>query len=250
MPAKIRLTRPLQLPKARGEHETLEELREIAGRNRTFKNYLGQGYAASIMPPVIQRSILENPGWYTNYSPYQAEISQGRMEAMINFQQMIIDLTGLDIANASLLDESIAAAEAMHLAQALCKDLEAHAMFVSERCHPQTIAVLRTHAEPVGIDLVVADEATFDFAQKLFAVLLQYPDTTGAIHDYAPLAEQAHAAGALVIVAADILALTLLRPRASSVRTSRWARPSASARRSALAGRTRPTSPRAMRTSA
>jgi glycine dehydrogenase len=212
VPAKIRLLRPLWLPAALGEHEALEELRLIARKNRTFKNYLGQGYGASILPPVIQRSILENPGWYTNYSPYQAEISQGRMEAMINFQQMIIDLTGLDIANASLLDESIAAAEAMHMAQALSKDAEARLMFVSERVHPQTIAVLQTHAEPVGIQLVVGDEADFDFAEKPFAVMLQYPDTTGAIRDYAPLAAQAHEAGALVIVAADILALTLLRP--------------------------------------
>ncbi len=212
VPAKIRLPKPLQLPAGRGENEALAELRAIASKNRICKNYLGQGYSDCIVPPVIQRNILENPGWYTAYTPYQAEISQGRMEALINFQQMVIDLTGLDIANASLLDEATAAAEAMHIAHAVSKDAAAKAIFVSERCHPQTIAVVQTRAEPLGIRVIVADEAAFDFSEKPFAVLLQYPDTTGAVLDYAPLVEQAHAAGALVIVAADILALTLLRP--------------------------------------
>ncbi len=212
VPAKIRLSKPLQLPAGRGEHEALAELRAIAAKNRICKNYLGQGYSDCIVPPVIQRNILENPGWYTAYTPYQAEISQGRMEALINFQQMVIDLTALDIANASLLDEATAAAEGMHIAHAVCKDPEAKAIFVSERCHPQTIAVVQTRAEPLGIKVIVGDEEVFDFAEKIFAVLLQYPDTTGAILDYAPFIERTHAAGALAIVAADILALTLLRP--------------------------------------
>jgi len=212
VPEKIRLTAPMKLPAGRGEHESLAELRAMAAKNRVFKNYIGQGYSDCITPPVIQRNILENPGWYTAYTPYQAEISQGRMEALINFQQMVCDLTGLDIANASLLDEATAAAEAMHIAHAVSRHADAQAIFVSERCHPQTIAVVQTRAEPLGIKVIVGDEAAFDFAVKPFAVLLQYPDTTGAIHDYAAFIAQAHAAGALAIVAADILALTLLRP--------------------------------------
>ena len=211
VPAKIRLAEPMKLPAGRGENESLAELRGIARKNHLCKNYLGQGYSDCITPPVIQRNILENPGWYTAYTPYQAEISQGRMEALVNFQQMVCDLTGLDIANASLLDEATAAAEAMHIAHAVSKQADAHAIFVSERCHPQTIAVLQTRAEPLGIKVIVGDETTFDFAEKPFAVLLQYPDTTGVIRDYTGFIEKAHAAGALAIVAADILALTLLR---------------------------------------
>ncbi len=226
VPQKIRLERPLQLPPARGEHETLEELRAMAGKNTVAKNFIGQGYSDTITPPVIQRNILENPGWYTAYTPYQAEISQGRMEALINFQQMVIDLTALDIANASLLDEATAAAEAMHMAQQLCKAADANAIFVSRGCHPQTIEVVQTRAEALGIEVVIGDEGTFVFedeaadqapelfprARKFFAVLLQYPDTTGTVRDYAGFIEKAHAAGAVAIVAADILALTLLRP--------------------------------------
>ncbi|MDQ3624080.1 MAG: aminomethyl-transferring glycine dehydrogenase, partial [Verrucomicrobiota bacterium] len=212
VPAGIRLDQPLRLPPGRGEYETVAELRAIAGRNKVFKSYLGQGYSDCIVPPVIQRNILENPGWYTAYTPYQAEISQGRMEALINFQQMVVDLTGLDIANASLLDEATAAAEAMHMAHALSKD-GAQTIFVSERCHPQTIAVVQTRAEPLGVRVIVGDEAAFDLAaQKVFAVLLQYPDTTGVIRDYAGFIKKAHECGALAIVAADLLALTLLRP--------------------------------------
>jgi glycine dehydrogenase len=212
VPAKLRHAEPLDLPAGLGEYETLAELRAIAAKNLIFKSYIGQGYSDCIVPPVIQRNILENPGWYTAYTPYQAEISQGRMEALINFQQMVIDLTGLDIANASLLDEATAAAEAMHMAHAVNKSDDARAIFVSERCHPQTIAVVRTRAEPLGIEVVVGDEAKFDFGgKKAFAVLLQYPDTIGAVIDYASLIERAHAADALAIVAADLLALTLLR---------------------------------------
>ncbi len=212
VPEKIRLSAPLSLPTARGEHATLAELRSIASRNRVYKNHIGQGYSDCITPPVIQRNILENPGWYTAYTPYQAEISQGRMEALINFQQMIIDLTAMDISNASLLDEGTAVAEAMHMAHQVCKDPEAQSIFLSETCHPQTIEVVATRAEALGIKLLVGTPAQFSFEEKVFAVVLQYPDTTGRVEDYAAFAARAHAAGALVIVAADLLALTLLRP--------------------------------------
>ncbi|MEO8350795.1 MAG: aminomethyl-transferring glycine dehydrogenase, partial [Chthoniobacteraceae bacterium] len=221
VPAKIRMDRPLSLPAGRGESETLAELRALAERNVVCRSYLGRGYSDCFTPAVIRRNILENPGWYTAYTPYQAEISQGRLEALINFQQMVIDLTGLDVANASLLDEATAAAEAMHIAWAANKDDSAQAIFVSERCHPQTIAVVRTRAEALGIEVIVGDEAAFDFAagneefefasRRIFAVLVQYPDTAGVVRDYADFFTRAKAAGAMTIVAADILALTVLR---------------------------------------
>jgi glycine dehydrogenase len=212
VPAGIRLAKPLSLPAAAGESGALAELRSIAEKNRIFKSYIGQGYHDCITPPVIQRNILENPGWYTAYTPYQAEIAQGRLEALLNFQTMITDLTALPVANASLLDEATAAAEAMHMALALKKDGEARAVLVSERCHPQTIAVVQTRAEPLGVRVIVGDEHSFDFKESVCAVLVQYPDTRGGIHDFAPLFEKAHAAGALCICAADPLSLTLLRP--------------------------------------
>jgi len=213
VPDGIRLAKPLQLPAAKGEHASLAELRELATRNRVAKSYLGRGYHETITPPVIQRNILENPGWYTAYTPYQAEISQGRMEALVNFQQMIIDLTGLDIANASLLDEGTAAAEAVAMAHAISKSAASNSVFVSERCHPQTIAVIRTRAEALCWNLIVGDEALLNFEQTpVFALVVQYPDTTGVIRDYAPLFEKAHAAGVVAICAADLLALTLIRP--------------------------------------
>ncbi|WP_131989574.1 aminomethyl-transferring glycine dehydrogenase [Chthoniobacter flavus] len=212
VPAQIRLKAPLNLPAGEGEHEALAELRALAKKNRICKNYIGQGYSGTIVPPVIQRNILENPGWYTAYTPYQAEISQGRMEALVNFQQMVVDLTAMDIANASLLDEATAAAEAMHMAYALSKSADAQTIFVSEQCHPQTIALVQTRAEPLGIKVIVGDESKSDFTEKVFAVLLQYPATTGGVYDCTPIIEKAHAAGALAIVAADILSLTLLKP--------------------------------------
>jgi len=213
VPAKIRNERPLALAPGRGEHETLAELRAIAAKNNVFKSYIGQGYHDCITPPVIQRNILENPGWYTAYTPYQAEIAQGRLEALVNFQTMVTDITGLDIANASLLDEATAAAEAMHMAHAACKDSGVRAIFVSRGCHPQTIQVVQTRAEALGIEVLVDDEGAFDFAKtRVFAVLVQYPDTTGEIRDYVDFFSRAHAAGALAICAADPLALTLLRP--------------------------------------
>ncbi|HWY76553.1 MAG TPA: aminomethyl-transferring glycine dehydrogenase, partial [Verrucomicrobiae bacterium] len=210
VPPEIRLSRPLQLPSARGEHQALTELRSIAGQNQVFRSFIGMGYSACITPPVIQRNVLENPGWYTQYTPYQAEIAQGRLESLLNFQTMISDLTGLEIANASLLDEATAAAEAMHMCQALRPDREV--FFISAECHPQTIAVVQTRAKPLGVQVVVGDHESFQFNDKVLGALVQYPATYGDIHDYAAFAERAHAADVLFVVAADLLALTLLRP--------------------------------------
>ncbi len=212
VPASIRADRPLALPEPQGEYETLEELRELAARNRSFRSFLGMGYYGTITPPVIQRNILENPGWYTAYTPYQAEISQGRLEALLNFQTMIADLTALDIANASLLDEGTAAAEAMTMAHGLRKDPGAQTFFVSSRCHPQTIHVIQTRAKPLAIRVVVEDESAWDFAEKPFGILLQMPATDGTVTDHTRLIEEAHRHGALAIVATDLLALTLLKP--------------------------------------
>src|SRR3972149_3286015 len=211
VPAGIRLRRPLDLPEPRGEFELLEELRAIARQNRVFRSFIGQGYYDCITPPVIQRNILENPGWYTAYTPYQAEIAQGRLGALLNFQTMVSDLTALPIANASLLDEGTAAAEAM--AMSLAVNHPEHPVYlVDEACHPQTIAVVRTRAEARGVEVEVGDPATFPFAPGVVGALVQYPATDGAIKDYRPLCEKAHAAGALVTAATDLLALTLLAP--------------------------------------
>ncbi len=210
VPETIRLDRPLQLPAAKTESEALAELKKIASQNQVFRSYIGMGYYDCVTPAVIQRNVLENPGWYTQYTPYQAEISQGRLEALLNFQTMVTDLTGLDIANASLLDEATAAAEAMTMCHAL-KDGR-NVFLVSENCHPQTIEVVRTRAKALGIEVTVGARENFQFTEKVFGVLVQYPDTFGAIYDYTGLVEQAHAAGALVTVATDLLALTLLKP--------------------------------------
>lgn len=213
IPAQIRLQRPLQLPAGESEYELLQKLRAIASQNQIFRSWIGMGYASCITPPVIQRNILENPGWYTQYTPYQAEIAQGRLEALLNFQTLVSDLTGLAIANASLLDEATAAAEAMTMSYHLCKNQAAQTFFVSERCHPQTIEVIQTRALPLGIKVRVGDHQTYDFdAHPTFGVLLQYPDTTGAINDYQTFIAQSHQARALVTVATDLLALTLLTP--------------------------------------
>ena len=214
VPAAILNTAPMNLPEALGESEAIEELRALASGNRVFKSYLGQGYHDCIVPPVIQRNILENPGWYTAYTPYQAEIAQGRLEALLNFQTMIADLTGLPVSNGSMLDEATAAAEAMHMALALKKDNVVKSVFISQRCHPQTIAVVQTRAEPLGVNIIVGDERKFVPSEHYCAVIVQYPDTLGGIRDYAPFFEKAHAMGALCICAADPLALVLLRPPA------------------------------------
>lgn len=215
VPAHIRLGKPLSLPAPLGESAALAELREIAAQNKVFRNFIGQGYYDTLTPPVIQRTILENPGWYTPYTPYQAEVSQGRLEALLNYQTLVTDLTGLDIANASLLDEGTAAAEAMMLCHRM-KDVDGGIFFVSARCHPQTIDIVQTRAKPLGITVQVGDHASLDPAAVagLFGLLVQYPDTTGDIHDFADLFARAHAAGAYCVVATDLLALTLLRPPA------------------------------------
>src|SRR5215204_1596488 len=212
IPVGIRFRRPLAIHGGRSEHEALAAMRAIAAKNRIFRSYLGYGYHDTLTPPVIQRNILENPGWYTAYTPYQAEISQGRLEALLNFQTMVIDLTGLEIANASLLDDATAAAEAMFLAyQARGKEGK-HTFFVDARCHPQTIDVVETRARARGMTTLVGDAETATFGPEVFGVLLQYPTTDGAVIDYRDAADRAHAAGALVVAAADLLGLTLLAP--------------------------------------
>jgi glycine dehydrogenase len=210
VPKNIRLNRPLNLPQANSEREALAALRAISKKNKLDRSFIGTGYYDCITPPVIQRNILENPGWYTAYTPYQAEIAQGRLEALLNFQQMIIDLTALDIANASLLDEATAAAEAMSLCHAVVPNRKT--FFVADNCHPQTIAVVQTRAKPLGIEIKIGDYSCFKFDDTVFGALVQYPATDGAIYDYSDFVRQAHDAGALVVVAADILALTLLKP--------------------------------------
>ncbi|PYL30154.1 MAG: glycine dehydrogenase (aminomethyl-transferring) [Verrucomicrobia bacterium] len=210
VPKNIRLDRPLNLPEAKSESEALAELRAISKKNEIAKSFIGAGYSDSITPPVIQRNILENPGWYTAYTPYQAELAQGRLEALLNFQTMIVDLTQLDIANASMLDEATAAAEAMTLCHAAVPDRKT--FFVADDCHPETIEVVRTRAKPLGIEVKTDNHTRFKFDKSIFGALIQYPATDGAIYDYTEFVKQAHDAGALVVVAADILALTLLKP--------------------------------------
>ena len=211
IPAAILSAAPLALPEGRSEPEALAMLRAIAGKNRVLRSFIGTGYHDTFTPTVILRNVLENPAWYTAYTPYQPEISQGRLEALLNFQTMVTDLTGLEIANASLLDEATAAAEAMAFCQRLSKS-KAKAFFVSRDCHPQTIEVVRTRAEPLGFEVIVGDAATELAAHEVFGVLLQYPASTGEVVDYAAIVAAAHDRKALVVVAADLLALTLLKP--------------------------------------
>ncbi|HEY8682891.1 MAG TPA: aminomethyl-transferring glycine dehydrogenase, partial [Rhodanobacter sp.] len=208
VPGKIKSTAPLALPQAITEVEALAKIRTIADKNEVFRSFIGQGYYGTLTPNVILRNILENPAWYTAYTPYQAEISQGRMEALINFQTMCADLTGMQIANASLLDEATAAAEAMTLAKRSCKS-KSNVFFVSNGVHPQTLEVVKTRAEALGIELHVGDDAKGATVDS-FGVLLQYPNTFGTINDYRAVANAAHARGALVAVATDLLALTLI----------------------------------------
>ncbi len=212
VPDDIKLERALDLGEPRGERELLAELRAIADKNRRYRSFMGIGYHDCITPAVIQRNILENPGWYTQYTPYQAEIAQGRLEALLGFQTMVADLTALPLANASLLDEATAVAEAMAMCRAIGK-IKSGAFFVAADCHPQTIAVVRTRASALGIEVRVGDPARIDFSGgDLFGIALQYPTTDGRIRDYSGIVEAAHGAGAVVVVAADLLALTLLRP--------------------------------------
>ncbi|HEU4641637.1 MAG TPA: aminomethyl-transferring glycine dehydrogenase [Gemmatimonadaceae bacterium] len=214
VPAAIRMRRPLALGEGKSETAALRSFRKIAQRNQVYRSFIGMGYHSCLVPPVIQRNVLENPAWYTAYTPYQAEIAQGRLEALLNFQTMIIDLTGLPVANASLLDEGTAAAEAMMMSWAVKGSETKATFFVSELCLPQTIDVVRTRALARGITVVVGDHRTAALGPEVFGALVQYPATDGAVHDYRDFVERAHAAGALVTVAADPLALALLVPPA------------------------------------
>ena len=214
VPDDIRLKEELQLEPALSENEYLEHINELGGKNKVFKTYIGLGYNQSITPPVIQRNILENPGWYTAYTPYQAEIAQGRLEALLNFQTMVTDLTGMELANASLLDESTAAAEAMALLFAVRereqKKSNVVKFFVSEEILPQTLSLLETRSEPLGIELVVGNHELFDFSSEFFGVILQYPGKSGKVFNYKSLISEAKSAGIKVAVAADILSLVKL----------------------------------------
>ncbi len=209
IPQRIRLSRPLQLPAGQSEYEFLRELRTLASYNQIFKSYLGLGYSDCITPSVILRNVLENPGWYTPYTPYQAEMAQGRLESLLNFQTVVRDLTGMEVANASLLDEATAAAEAMTLLHRV--NSKSTKFFVADSCFPQTIDVLRTRAEPLGIELVIGDWHNADLTGT-FGALVQTPDESGLVHDLRGFIEQAHTAGALVAVGTDLLSLTLLTP--------------------------------------
>lgn len=214
IPSQIKLTEKLNLTEAVSEFKFLQNLKEIADKNKIFKSYIGMGYNPSITPQVILRNILENPGWYTQYTPYQAEISQGRLEALLNFQTMVTDLTAMDISNASLLDEGTSAAEAMlmfyHLRSGNKKN--ANTIFVSEECFPQTIEVIKTRATPLEINVQVGNHKNIELTDDIFAVLVQYPTGDGEIYNYRNLFSEAHAKEIFTIVAADILSLTLLTP--------------------------------------
>ncbi|MFQ6720150.1 glycine dehydrogenase (aminomethyl-transferring), partial [Bordetella pertussis] len=209
VPPRIRSRAPLALPAARSETDVLQDLKRIAARNQIYRNYIGQGYYGTHTPNVVLRNVLENPAWYTAYTPYQPEISQGRLEALLNYQTMVADLTGLDISNASLLDEGTAAAEAMTLARRGSRS-SSPVFFVSQHCHPQTLEVVRTRAEGLGIELVIGDESRG--LPECFGVLLQYPHSLGGVADYRELAQAAHAQGAVVACVTDLLALALIEP--------------------------------------
>ncbi len=215
VPESIRLKNDLNLDSAISEQEFLKRIKKLSSKNKQFKTYIGLGYHNTVLPSVIQRNILENPGWYTAYSPYQAEIAQGRLEALLNFQTMISDLTGMEIANASLLDESTAASEAMLMTynsrSRAKKKINASKFFVSKDCLPQTIALIETRSEPLGIELIIGDHLNFEFTPDVFGCLLQYPSATGEIYDYEKFTKQAHTNESSVCVAADLLSLTLLK---------------------------------------
>jgi len=212
VPANIQLTRTLNLPAPITEPEVLAELRVLAMRNRVCRTYIGLGYYDTITPAVIQRNILENPGWYTQYTPYQSEISQGRLEMLLNFQTMVTDLTALEIANASLLDEPTACAEAMMMCHRIRGSEARNRFLIADTCHPQSIEVVRTRAMPLGVELQILPPAEFELTDQVFGVLLQYPDTLGTIQDFTGIVEQTHSVGALAVVATDLLALAVLRP--------------------------------------
>ncbi|MBL7998462.1 MAG: aminomethyl-transferring glycine dehydrogenase [Candidatus Kapabacteria bacterium] len=211
VPASIRLPKPLDLPAPQSEFDFLHSLKKTAQKNKVYKSYIGMGYYGTITPPVVLRNVLENPGWYTQYTPYQAEIAQGRLESLLNYQTMIIDLTGLEIANASLLDEGTAAAEAMHLMHAIAKPHQTK-LFVSNNLFPQTIDVLKTRCEPLGVEMVIGHHTQFAFDESYMGAVIQYPDDNGEIYDYRSFCEDAHKHNALVCVCADLMALALITP--------------------------------------
>lgn len=214
IPSRIRLPRALDLPPAKTEHELLDHLQGLGSRNQIWKSYIGMGYYDTLTPPVILRNVVENPGWYTQYTPYQAEISQGRLESLLNFQTLVTDLTKMEISSASLLDEATAAAEAMHLMHAARAGATkaATTLFVDANVFPQTIAVLQTRATPLGINVVVGDWSTFAFTPDIFGAYVQYPNAVGTLTDYANFCQRAHDQGALVAVGTDLMALTLCVP--------------------------------------
>lgn len=212
LPARIRESSELDLPEALSEPQATAKLKQIASRNKVYRSYLGLGYYNTHTPAVIQRNILENPGWYTQYTPYQAEISQGRLTSLLNFQTMVMELTGLAVANASVLDEATAAAEAMVMCWGVKAKDKSNCFFIAEDCFPQTIDVVKTRASLRGIEIVTGDAETFDFSKPIFGALLQYPNSFGKVVDYRKVISQVHAQGAKVILAADVLALTLLCP--------------------------------------
>nr|MBC7614317.1 aminomethyl-transferring glycine dehydrogenase [Pseudopedobacter sp.] len=212
VPANIRLKKAMDLPAAKSEYEYLKDLRQTASKNKVFKSYIGQGYHDVIVPGVIQRNVLENPGWYTQYTPYQAEIAQGRLQALLNFQTMVLDLTGMQIANASLLDEGTAAAEAMFMQYSLRKKSEAKSYFISEEVFPQTIDILKTRAQPYGINLVIGNHQTVELSDDMFGALVQYPAGHGEAYNYKAFADAAHHKGIKLTVAADLMSLALLTP--------------------------------------
>ncbi len=212
VPAGIRLKKPLNLPAAKSEFDYLNTLKQTASKNKVFKSYIGQGYYDVIVPGVIQRNILENPGWYTQYTPYQAEIAQGRLQALLNFQTMVVDLTGMEIANASLLDEGTAAAEAMFMQYSLRKNQNANIFFVSQELYPQTIDILKTRAQPYGIELLIGDHQTTELTENMFGAIVQYPAGEGEVYNYTDYAAKAHEKGIKLTVVADLMSLVLLTP--------------------------------------
>ena len=212
IPASILTNKKLNLPEAQSEFEYLQMMRQIASKNKVFRTYIGLGYYNTVTPSVILRNIFENPGWYTQYTPYQAEIAQGRLEMLLNYQTVVSDLTGLPVSNASLLDEGTAAAEAMSLLfHANGKEETKNVFLVAENCFPQTIDILKTRALPVGIELKISSSEKFQFAENVFGCIVQYPDAVGSVTDYSSLIEEANKSGAKVVMATDLLALTLLK---------------------------------------
>ena len=212
IPKDILLESPMNLPEPRNEPDTIDRLREIAKMNTVTRSFIGMGYYGTFTPGVIQRNILENPGWYTQYTPYQSEISQGRLEALLNFQTMITDLTALPISNASLLDEATAAAEAMMMFYNSTKNNSKNEFLISNHCHPQTIDVLKTRANPLKIKLKICNISLSDFNDNVFGAIVQYPDTNGLIKDFSDLCDTAHKHNSSICIATDLLSLAMIKP--------------------------------------